>query len=90
MGVANDLLITGDVEGRVRVLNPKSGQLLQTFHDHKGRVTDLYVDRFRVLSCSVDFSVRVYRWVREAEAGKAACLESRYTLLGGSVALKQQ
>ena len=90
MGVANDLLITGDGEGCVRVLDPKSGQQLQAFRDHKGRITDLSVDSFRVLSCSVDFSIRVYRWLGEARPGKAAKLESRYTLLGGSLALKQQ
>ena len=93
MGAANDLFITGDGEGYIRVLDPKSGKLLQTFSDHKGRVTDLYVDRFRVLSCSVDFSIRVYRWVKTAgvrPGGTTAQLESRYTLLGGSVALRQQ
>ena len=93
MGVANDLFITGDREGCIRVLDPKGGKLLQTFRDHKGRVTDLYVDRFRVLSCSVDFSIRVYRWVQAAgvrPGGTTAQLESRYTLLGGSVALRQQ
>ena len=93
MGAANDLFITGDGEGCIRVLDPKSGKLLQTFSDHKGRVTDLYVDRFRVLSCSVDFSIRVYRWVKTAgvrPGGTTAQLESRYTLLGGSVALRQQ
>ncbi|CAI8007365.1 hypothetical protein GBAR_LOCUS5169 [Geodia barretti] len=92
MGAANDLFITGDGEGCIRVLDPKSGKLLQTFSDHKGRVTDLYVDRFRVLSCSVDFSIRVYRWVKTAgvrPGGTTAQLESRYTLLGGSVALRQ-
>ena len=91
-GVANKLLITGDGDGCVRVLDIKSGQVSQTFRDHRGRVTDLYVDRFRVLSCSVDFSIRVYRWVVTAGGGggPGTQLESRYTLLGGSVALRQQ
>ena len=52
-----------------------------------------------MLTCSTDFSIRVYRWanvqsgpvVVGAAASKAhAQLESKYTLLGGSVALKTQ
>lgn len=89
LGVANELLITGDEDGCVRVLNPKTGEKLQIFQNHKGRITDLYADKFRVLTCSKDFSIRVYRWLTQP-LGKPAQLESRYTLLGGSVALKQQ
>lgn len=69
-------------------------------------------DKFRVLSCSKDFSIRVYSWnktptcsvsgaeasapiSREKDGAKkgewsGTKLESRYTLLGGSVALKTQ
>lgn len=94
MGVANRLLITGDGRGNLRVIDLKSGNLLQSFQDHKGRITDLYTDRFRVLSCSTDFSIRVYRWLQPGSgsgtSSPSAQLESRYTLLGGSVALKQQ
>ena len=65
-----------------------------------------------MLTCSKDFSLRVYRWKKAEEdsgastgveakavAGKGgeklstwtgATLESRYTLLGGSVAMKTQ
>ena len=90
ISTANDLIITGDWEGCVRVLDLKTGIQLQMFHDHKGKVIDLFGDRFRVLSCSSDFSIRVYRWVGLGGASKNASLESRYTLLGGSVAFKQQ
>ena len=87
MKMANGLLVTGDGAGCIRVLDLKSGQQLQVFQDHKGRVTDLFGDRFRVLSCSSDFSIRVYRWL---QVDNAAQLESRYTLLGGSVVHKEQ
>ena len=90
MGVANDLLITGDEEGHVRVLNLRDGKQLQSFHNHKGRITDMHADSYRVLSCSSDFSIRVYRWVRASQPGQPTQLEDRYTLLGGSVALKKQ
>lgn len=90
LGVANELLITGDGDGRVRILNPKNGEQLQSFQNHKGKITDLYADRFRVLTCSTDFSIRVYRWLPATQPSKPVQLESRYTLLGGSVALKKQ
>ena len=94
MGVANELLITGDRDGHLRVLDvKKNGTPLQKFQNHRGSITDLHVDRFRVLSCSTDFSIRVYRWRWERggeTCGAPAQLESRYTLLGGSIALKQQ
>lgn len=89
LGVANELLITGDRDGHVRVLNPKTGEQLQIFQNHQGSITDLHADKFRVLTCSTDFSIHVYRWLTQPP-GKPALLESRYTLLGGSVALKQQ
>ena len=90
VGVANELLITGDGDGCVRVHNPKSGEQLQKFQNHKGTITDLRADAFRVLTCSKDFSMRVYRWLKAPVPGRLAQLESRYTLLGGSVALKTQ
>ena len=40
-----------------------------------------------MLSCSSDYSIRVYRWVRH---GNTHQLESRYQLLGGSIAHKTQ
>ena len=89
MRMANELLITGCEDGRVRVLNPKTGELLQSFQNHKGMVTDMHADVFRVLTCSRDFSIRVYRWKKSGEK-KIPQLESRYTLLGGSVAYKTQ
>lgn len=65
---------------------------------------DSMQDNLRVVSCSRDFSLRVYRWSRTQEkpvatsgrtkeeggVGVGVGLESRYTLLGGSVALKTQ
>ena len=47
-------------------------------------------DCFRVLSCSRDFSIRVYRWTKPQGCDAKPQLESRYTLLGGSVAHKTQ
>ena len=46
-----------------------------------------------MLSCSKDFSIRVYRWIRDDEKKlnqSLPLLESRYQLLGGSVAMKTQ
>jgi WD40 repeat protein len=89
MGVANDLLITGDNGGHLRLIDPRNGNELQKFHNHKAKITDIYADRFRVLSCSSDFSIRVYRWLGVTQPGQPVQLEDRYTLLGGSVALKK-
>ena len=49
-----------------------------------------------MLTCSKDFSIRVYRWTTKGPQSKAAAaatpaqLENKYTLLGGSVAHKTQ
>ena len=133
MSVANRLIIAGDIDGNVSVLDPSdkaaAGGRLQKFSNHKGTVTDIYAvshhillipylyilsrillysvlliliidmwhvhtpmqDSFRVLTCSKDFSIRVYRWTgRGSQAKAAAQLESKYTLLGGSIAHKTQ
>ncbi len=47
-------------------------------------------DGYRVLTCSKDFSIRVYSWVKEGGAKPSYKLSSRYQLLGGSIALKTQ
>ena len=49
MSVANGLIITGDTDGNVSVLDPTEkaaatppGGCLQKFSDHKGSVMDIY------------------------------------------------
>lgn len=87
----NGLLIVGEDSGRVKVIDPSNGKCLQQFSDHKACVTDIYADNHRVLSCSKDFSIRVYRWIRDDEKKlnqSLPLLESKYQLLGGSVAMK--
>ena len=100
----NGVLVMGDEMGVVRVVDPMTGACLKRFHDHKGAVTDLHAvsyknnfaslifgvqDSFRVLSCSKDYSIRVFQWLRSDESNTPQ-LRSRYQLLGGSVALKKQ
>ena len=59
-------------------------QLLKEFHDHKGNVNAVFATSYRVMSCSNDFSIRVYAWKKE---GGHKVLDSRYTLLGGSLSV---
>ena len=47
MSVANGVIIAGDIDGKVSVLDPSEkpavvGGCLQKFTDHKGTVTDIY------------------------------------------------
>ena len=53
MCVASGLLVTGDQDGNVRVLNPTSGDCLQKFSNHKGLVTDLYAVSNYSIDCIV-------------------------------------
>ena len=59
-------------------------QLVKQFHDHKGQVNAIFATSHRVMSCSADFSIRVYAWKKE---GGHKVLDSRYTLLGGSLSI---
>nr|XP_033781993.1 F-box/WD repeat-containing protein 12 isoform X2 [Geotrypetes seraphini] len=58
-----------------------SGDLLHSFHDHQGIITSISVDAFRVVTSSMDLSLRVYTWQNET---KIRSLKSCYHLLGGS------
>ena len=40
---ASGVLVMGDEEGRVRVVDPLKGTCLSEYRDHKAAVTDLYV-----------------------------------------------
>lgn len=85
---SNQVLLAGDSIGNVHVLDPTNGNHLNIFSKppHDKEVTDICADGVRVVSCSKDFSIRVYRWKEETISGFK--LESLYTLLGGSVAHK--
>lgn len=68
--------------------NTKTFAHIQQFEDHLGPITGLYVDAYRVMTCSRDYSIRVYRWLHYDSSlaeGVNRKLESRYTLLGGSL-----
>jgi WD40 repeat protein len=82
---SGEYLVIGDRSGCIQVWSIKDGVSLQQFQDHKGAIKGLFGDPFRMVSCSTDFSLRVYRW-KDNEGKKV--LESKYTLLGGSVAMK--
>ncbi|XP_060691139.1 F-box/WD repeat-containing protein 12 isoform X1 [Hemiscyllium ocellatum] len=53
-----------------------------SFRDHKETITGISVDPFRVVTASMDLSLRVYTWKRQAN--QCLNLESNYHLLGGS------
>ncbi|XP_019862992.1 PREDICTED: uncharacterized protein LOC109591785 [Amphimedon queenslandica] len=63
------------------VVDTSNGDTVESFTDHKDTITDIYADSYRVLTCSKDYSIRVYRWSNNT-------LISLYQLLGGSVAHK--
>ncbi|XP_001638720.2 F-box/WD repeat-containing protein 7 [Nematostella vectensis] len=54
-------------------------ELLTSYLDHNSEITSVYGDAFKVVTCSRDYSIRVYGW------GEARALDSKYTLLGGSL-----
>ncbi|XP_069499668.1 F-box/WD repeat-containing protein 12 [Ambystoma mexicanum] len=58
-----------------------SGSKLASFKDHTEDITSICVDPFRVITSSMDLSLRVYTWKTE---NKMYSLTSRYHLLGGS------
>ncbi|XP_014353637.1 F-box/WD repeat-containing protein 12 isoform X2 [Latimeria chalumnae] len=59
-----------------------SGTQLARFKDHREPITAICLDSFRVVTSSMDLSLRVYTWKRQKD--KTFSLESRYHLLGGS------
>ncbi|XP_067399913.1 F-box/WD repeat-containing protein 12 isoform X2 [Emydura macquarii macquarii] len=58
-----------------------AGTQLEAFQDHKNTISSIWVDSFRVVTSSLDLSLRVYTWKK---ANKISSLTSRYHLLGGS------
>lgn len=73
----------------VRLWDLNSLEALQTHTDHMGPVTGLYVDAYRVMSCSRDYSIRTYCWSKgvtlSGQPDSLTVLNSKYTLLGGSL-----
>ncbi|KAM4878042.1 F-box/WD repeat-containing protein 12-like [Thomomys bottae] len=57
------------------------GRHLTTFHDHQRSITSLWVDANRVITSSLDLSLRIYMWNKE---NQVPALKSCYHLLGGS------
>lgn len=82
------MLISTSQDNTMNLWSTDTFEHLQMFEDHRGPITGLYVDAYRVMTCSRDFSIRVYRWLHYdlsvKETGRKK-LESRYTLLGGSL-----
>lgn len=60
--------------------------LVHTFNDHRGSINSVYSTEYRVMTCSSDFSIRVYVWQKPQKFVKGHQLLSKYTLLGGSLA----
>ncbi|XP_072328631.1 F-box/WD repeat-containing protein 12 isoform X2 [Scyliorhinus torazame] len=58
------------------------GMHLASFSDHEETISGIQVDPFRVVTASMDLSLRVYTWKRQPN--KCLGLESNYHLLGGS------
>ncbi|KAM7169843.1 F-box/WD repeat-containing protein 12 isoform 1-T1 [Macrochelys suwanniensis] len=57
------------------------GTQLEAFQHHNNTITSIWVDSFRVVTSSLDLSLRVYTWKK---ANKISSLTSRYYLLGGT------
>ncbi|XP_051874874.1 F-box/WD repeat-containing protein 12 isoform X2 [Pristis pectinata] len=85
----NDALLEGHGMNTVIIAHQTEMKLfsidgvhLASFHDHKGTISGISVDPFRVVTASMDLSLRVYTWKRQPN--KCLSLESNYHLLGGS------
>ena len=76
-------LISTAKDNRMKLWDTVTFGHLKSFEDHKGPITGLYVDAYRAMTCSRDYSIRVYKWVNCESSVRS--LESRYTLLGGSL-----
>ncbi|XP_030424395.1 F-box/WD repeat-containing protein 12 isoform X2 [Gopherus evgoodei] len=57
------------------------GTQLEAFQHHNNTITSIWVDAFRVITSSLDLSLRVYTWKK---VNKISSLTSRYYLLGGT------
>ncbi|XP_012781215.2 F-box/WD repeat-containing protein 12-like isoform X2 [Ochotona princeps] len=69
------------VSGLQLVLFTIHGLQLAAFQDHQRPITSVWVDPSRVITSSLDLSLRVYVWNKEK---KFPVLKSCYHLLGGS------
>nr|XP_045001966.1 F-box/WD repeat-containing protein 12-like [Jaculus jaculus] len=67
--------------GSKLVLFTTHGLQLVAFQDHQKPITSMWVDQDRVITSSLDLSLRVYVWNKKSEF---PVLESCYHLLGGS------
>ncbi|XP_068755440.1 WD repeat-containing protein 5-like [Montipora capricornis] len=76
-------VVSGGHDYTVRLWDLHSLKGLQTHMDHEGPVTGLFVDAYRVMSCSRDYSIRTYCWSKMGSSPRS--LDSKYTLLGGSL-----
>ncbi|XP_041048372.1 F-box/WD repeat-containing protein 12 isoform X1 [Carcharodon carcharias] len=88
-GWSNDILLEGHgintiilAQGTELKLFSIDGVNLASFRDHKETISGISVDPFRVVTASMDLSLRVYTWKRQPN--KCLSLESSYHLLGGS------
>uniref|UniRef100_A0A8C3I5J8 F-box domain-containing protein n=1 Tax=Chrysemys picta bellii TaxID=8478 RepID=A0A8C3I5J8_CHRPI len=57
------------------------GTQVEAFQHHNNTITSIWVDAFRVVTSSLDLSLRVYTWKK---VNKISSLTSRYYLLGGT------
>ncbi|XP_062924197.1 F-box/WD repeat-containing protein 12 isoform X2 [Mobula hypostoma] len=85
----NDILIEGHGSNTIIIAHNTKMKLfsidgvhLASFHDHNGTISGISLDPFRVVTASMDLSLRVYTWKRQSN--KCLHLESNYHLLGGS------
>ena len=81
-------LVSSSHDSTIRLWDLNLLKESQTHRDHNGPITGLYVDAYRVMSCSQDYSIRTYCWSKKAsshETGSSRTLDSKYTLLGGSL-----
>ena len=87
--VLGSTVVSAGHDHTVRLWDLNSLKALQTHTDHMGPVTDLYVDAYRVMSCSRDYSIRTYCWSKDVRSSSQpdslTVLNSKYTLLGGSL-----
>ncbi|XP_066272684.1 F-box/WD repeat-containing protein 7-like [Branchiostoma lanceolatum] len=86
LGVVHKMLVSASAQDvHLKTWSLQNGGILteeKTYVDHQGPVTGIHVDNYKAVSCSDDFSIRVYQWRRE---GGRRVLDSKYTLLGGSL-----
>lgn len=80
--VGKSKVISAGTECSLSLWDLDTKKSLGAFVDHNSMITDIYADAFKMMSCSRDFSIRVYSW--SSKNGNDA-LDSKYTLLGGSL-----